>query len=200
MTTRSLLIDTSSKLGLCAIVEQNNVLFERYVEADSSHSEHLFLGIKTALLETGIEFKDLASVIYCAGPGSFTGLRIAYSAVKGFELATGLKSYGVSTLFALIHNLKNSDSDYKVASIAGSSNTVFALVQDKFGNTVLEEASYTQEYFNEFISGLKGTVSTTTALDKVTALGMLASLEHRAIDGINYLKASYAEERRSING
>ena len=66
------------------------------------------MGIQDALSSMNITFADLSSVIYCAGPGSFTGLRISYSAVQGFMLAQGIKSVGVSTLRAMIYNLKDS--------------------------------------------------------------------------------------------
>lgn len=224
MNERVLLIDTSSMLGLCAVAQKKSsggwgILFEQYINAESSHSEHLFMGIQNALSKTDLKFTDLKSVIYCAGPGSFTGLRISYSAVKGFTLAQDTKSVGVSTLRAMIYNLKDTPSKYRAALIKGSGTEVFAFVTTKDGNDLLEEGSYdiaqvlkvfgkvgsdkitcigsgARSYADELKAIKAVNIPTDTEMDKVTPLGMLSLLEDNAIDGINYLKASYAEKRR----
>ena len=217
MNERVLLIDTSSMLGLCAVAQKKSsgdwdILFEQYINAESSHSEHLFMGIQDALLGTGIKFTDLKSVVYCAGPGSFTGLRISYSAVKGFTLAQGIKGVGVSTLRAMIYNLNDDTSKYRAALIKGSGTEVFAFVVTKNGDTLLKEGSYDIDHVLEVFDKVGADKITCigsgarfyadklktadSELDKVTPLGMLSLLEDNAIDGINYLKASYAEKRR----
>jgi tRNA threonylcarbamoyladenosine biosynthesis protein TsaB len=223
MNERVLLIDTSSMLGLCAVAQKKSsggwdILFEQYINAESSHSEHLFMGIQDALSSVNIKFADLSSVIYCAGPGSFTGLRISYSAVKGFMLAQGIKSAGVSTLRAMIYNLKDSASKYRAALIKGSGTEVFAFAVAKNGEILLEEGSYdiahvlgtfksvddkitcigsgARYYTNDLETIGTVTIPANIEQDRVTPLGMLSLLEDSAIDGINYLKASYAEKRR----
>ncbi len=200
MSEKVLLIDTSSMLGLCAVAEKQGVsgwkiLFEQYMNAESSHSELLFMGIQAALSATGIKFNDLKKVVYCAGPGSFTGLRISYSAVKGFMLAQGVNSIGVSTLRALMYNLNDAKERYRAVTIKGSGTEVFAFIEDKDHKVILAEGSYNQEYVQEVINGL-GVDVVHSDKGNVTAMGMLSLLEDNAIDGINYLKASYAEKRR----
>lgn len=200
MSEKVLLIDTSSMLGLCAVAQKKSssgwdILFEQYVNAGSSHSEHLFMGIQNALSTTNIKFSDIDLVVYCAGPGSFTGLRISYSAVKGFMLAQGIKSVGVSTLRALMYNLKDAKQKYRVVTIKGSGADIFAFIEDKEHKVILAEGSYDRTRVQEVLSGLGKDVACSDD-GKVTAMGMLSLLEDNAIDGINYLKASYAEKRR----
>ncbi|MCX6112884.1 MAG: tRNA (adenosine(37)-N6)-threonylcarbamoyltransferase complex dimerization subunit type 1 TsaB, partial [Proteobacteria bacterium] len=133
-----LVIDTSSTLGLCSVADNFNVISEKYINAKSSHSEHLFINIQKVLSESKINFSEIDTVVYTAGPGSFTGLRIAYSAVKGFTVATGVKSHGVSTLKALMYNIREY-SGYRVVLIKGSANDVYALIEDDQGDIILNE-------------------------------------------------------------
>jgi len=150
MKKNFLVIDTSSTLGLCAVVENDaakaqqdsfSVISEKYINAESSHSEHLFINIQKALSDAKIAFSQIDTVVYTAGPGSFTGLRIGYSAVKGFTTATAVKSHGVSTLKALMYNVREY-AGYRVVLIKGSSNEVYALITDNHGNIVLNEGCY----------------------------------------------------------
>ena len=53
----------------------------------------------------GVELEEVDLFACTVGPGSFTGLRIGLSTVKGFALATGKPAAGVSTLEALAFNV-----------------------------------------------------------------------------------------------
>ena len=202
MSEYALVIDTSSMTGLCALAQRSsaaagwNVLTEQYVDAELSHSEILFMSIQEVLDKNKIKFSDLNMVVYCAGPGSFTGLRISYSAVKAFSLAKGIKAIGVSSLRALMYNLKDAKEKYRVVTIKGSGNDTFAFIEDAEHKVILAEGSYDKAHVQEVITGLGKEVACIER-GKVTALGMLSLLEDHAIDGINYLKASYAEKGRS---
>src|ERR671931_501040 len=61
------------------------------------HSE-LVLPMLQRLLK---DFKELDAVAFGAGPGSFTGLRIACGVAQGLALARGIPVLGVSTLEAI---------------------------------------------------------------------------------------------------
>jgi len=199
MSEYALVIDTSSMTGLCALAQKTangwDVLTEQYVDAESSHSEILFMSIQEVLNRNKIKFSGLSTVVYCAGPGSFTGLRISYSSVKAFVLAQGVKAVGVSTLRALMYNLKDAKEKYRAVTIKGSGADIFAFIEDKDHKVVLAEGSYDKTHVQEVISGLGNDVIHVEQ-GKVTAMGMLSLLEDHAIDGINYLKASYAEKGR----
>ena len=199
MSEYVLVIDTSSMTGLCALVQRAGsgwkVLTEQYVDAESSHSEILFMSIQEVLKNNKIKFSDLSTVVYCAGPGSFTGLRISYSAVKAFTLAKGIKAVGVSTLRALMYNLKDAKEKYRAVTIKGSGADIFAFIEDKDKKVILAEGSYDKDHVNKIISEL-GKDVLCNEQGRVTAMGMLSLLEdHAIIDGINYLKASYAENK-----
>ena len=63
---------------------------------------HLLFGEIEALLKrAGIEYRDIEAFASASGPGSFTGVRIGLTAVKGLAEATGRPAIAVSNLQAL---------------------------------------------------------------------------------------------------
>ena len=61
-------------------------------------SETLVPAIDYVLSKVGLETKDLDYSALTIGPGSFTGLRLAISALKAIELAFNVPVYGISSL------------------------------------------------------------------------------------------------------
>lgn len=61
-------------------------------------SETLVPAIEYVLEKTGLEKNKLDFLAITNGPGSFTGLRLAFAALKAIELAFNIPLYGISTL------------------------------------------------------------------------------------------------------
>lgn len=59
--------------------------------------------VDAVLGEAGMSLQQLGGVAFGAGPGSFTGLRIACGVAQGLALGAGLKVVPVGTLLALAH-------------------------------------------------------------------------------------------------
>jgi tRNA threonylcarbamoyladenosine biosynthesis protein TsaB len=83
-----LAIDTSSDLSYLAIAAGDKI-FSRSSASQGSHAEQLVDLFEKLLADAMLLPKDITQLIYGAGPGSFTGLRIGLSFIKG--LAAGLK-------------------------------------------------------------------------------------------------------------
>ncbi len=62
------------------------------------HSQRLFGMLRELLADGRLEAHGVEAIAYGSGPGSFTGLRIAASAVQGLAYASGLPAIPVSTL------------------------------------------------------------------------------------------------------
>ena len=65
---------------------------------DFGQAEVLIPQIKIMLEEQNLRFSDLGLIAVCDGPGSFTGLRIGISAIKGMAFGTNKRCVSVSTL------------------------------------------------------------------------------------------------------
>lgn len=74
-----------------------------------NHSDRIVPEIDEMLRASGVGYEDLAGLACATGPGSFTGLRVALSAMKGIALARNLPLAGVSTLEALAWNLPHAN-------------------------------------------------------------------------------------------
>ena len=97
-----LALDTSTNICSVAFRDEKGRVHEKRTEVRGSHSEQLFLFIDELKKEHGFEVADLESVIVSEGPGSYTGLRISASAVKGllFQQQTPLLAANTLASFA----------------------------------------------------------------------------------------------------
>jgi tRNA threonylcarbamoyladenosine biosynthesis protein TsaB len=98
-------IETSTKTGSVAVVSENGVIAQYSLNIEVTHSERLMSTVDRVLKDTGLAVSDLLGFAVAIGPGSFTGLRIGLSTVKGLALATGNPVAAVPTLQALAWNL-----------------------------------------------------------------------------------------------
>lgn len=100
-----LALETSTMFGGAAIMDEaEGLLAEVRLNVKSTHSEKLMTAIESALRQAGIGIDDIDVFCAATGPGSFTGLRIGLSTVKGFSFATGKPVVSVPTLEALAWN------------------------------------------------------------------------------------------------
>jgi len=98
---RILAVDTASKSCSAALVEQDRVLSESVLSTGETHSKTLMGLVGGVIQSANVLLSDIDAFAVTRGPGSFTGLRIGISVVKGFAAAGDKPVVGVSTLDAL---------------------------------------------------------------------------------------------------
>lgn len=97
-----LAIETSTMLGGVAVIDgATGLVAEVRLNVKSTHSERLMTEVDHILTQSAIRMADIDVFAISIGPGSFTGLRIGLSTVKGFSFATGKPIVAVPTLEAL---------------------------------------------------------------------------------------------------
>ena len=102
-------IDSSSVTASVAITENGKILSEKFINNGLTHSQTLMPMVEDAINESKISVKDVDLFAVTNGPGSFTGVRIGISCVKGMADALSKKCVVVSTLEAIAEPLKNQD-------------------------------------------------------------------------------------------
>lgn len=105
---RVLAIDTSTLAGGVALVDGERTIAEYILDIRLTHSERLMPAIDHLMADAGWAAGELTGLAVAIGPGSFTGLRIGVSAIKGLALALGLPIAAVPTLDALAAGLPGS--------------------------------------------------------------------------------------------
>lgn len=93
-----LLIDTSTEVCLVALSENNQVIASRIDTNGQNHSKLIGTFVQDILQEVGIAAQALDAVALSAGPGSYTGLRIGTSFVKGLCFGVNIPVITLPTL------------------------------------------------------------------------------------------------------
>ncbi len=94
-------IETATPVCSVALRLPDGQIFEKRAGGIGVHSELTFVFTEELLREHKLEVRDLGAMIISAGPGSYTGLRVASSAAKGLLFETGIPFFACHTLGAL---------------------------------------------------------------------------------------------------
>ncbi len=94
-------IDSAGRRAGVALMRDEELLYEASLNAGLTHSETLLELADAAFRATGLGPEQVELYGVCAGPGSFTGLRIGLALVKGLAFPHHTPCAGVSTLEAL---------------------------------------------------------------------------------------------------
>jgi tRNA threonylcarbamoyladenosine biosynthesis protein TsaB len=93
-------LDTSTEFCSVTLLAGEREIV-RECRAEQRHSSLVLPMVDEVLREAGLRVRDLHGIGFGAGPGSFTGLRIACGVVQGLAFAAGVPVHGVSCLLAL---------------------------------------------------------------------------------------------------
>lgn len=96
-----LAVECSAGPASVAIVENGRILANSFINVKLTHSQTLLPMIKSLLASAMISINDIEGIAVAAGPGSFTGIRIGISAVKGLAAPKNSPCVAVSTLRAM---------------------------------------------------------------------------------------------------
>ena len=99
-----LAVDSSAKSASAAVTQDEKLVAESFVNVGLTHSETLMPMIHSVLKNAGTDIKDIDAFCVTVGPGSFTGIRIGISAVKGLAQPRNKPCFGISTLDAMAYN------------------------------------------------------------------------------------------------
>lgn len=97
-------IDTSTKYSVVSVSDGNNLLYGTRCLFEKGRCDGLFELIKYSLKRAGLALKDIDCFGVGVGPGSFTGLRIGVSAIKGLSYALSKPVAVFSSLDAIAWN------------------------------------------------------------------------------------------------
>jgi tRNA threonylcarbamoyladenosine biosynthesis protein TsaB len=108
MPKRLLAVDTATEICGIALAVDGRIQAELMLNRGITHTQSVLSAIDAVLAITGLTTGDLDAYAVTRGPGSFTGLRIGISTVKGLAFATEKPMVGISALAVLAHQAPGS--------------------------------------------------------------------------------------------
>lgn len=104
-------LDTATPACSVAVGNETGILFEMLTTVAETHSRHLLGMVRQVCASAGVDWSEIDAYAVTGGPGSFTGLRIGISTVKGLCFALGKPLVAVSTLEVLAHQACGGDGE-----------------------------------------------------------------------------------------
>lgn len=96
-----LALDTTSERGSIALSESERVMEEIALHSTDGFAQVLFSEIENLLARNNLRIADIDGFASASGPGTFTGVRVGLTAVKGLAEAMSRKVVAVSNLKAM---------------------------------------------------------------------------------------------------
>lgn len=122
-----LAIELSSTVGSLAVVCEGNVLAYSKITGQFQYDEKFIPTLKALLKKADVKKEDITCVAVDAGPGSFTGIRLALAAAKGLVFKQDTPIYDFNTLDVLLFQAYRTLHDnYIVPVICIKKNAYFA--------------------------------------------------------------------------
>ena len=134
---RALAIETSSRVGSIAAVEDGRVLADEQFEHGLQHAAQIVPIIDRLTRARGWSPRELEELYVSAGPGSFTGLRIGITLAKTLALASGVKLVAVPTVRVLVENAP-SDARHVVIVLDAKRDQIFTARFERVGEAWVE--------------------------------------------------------------
>ncbi len=132
-------IESSSTVCSIAISKDTELVGLKELNNGYTHAENLHVFIEQLLKETSLTTKDLNAISISSGPGSYTGLRIGFSAAKGLAYVLNIPLITIDTLKALSNGvMQKVQTDVLFCPLMDARRMeVYCAVYDKNFNSIL---------------------------------------------------------------
>ncbi|MBN2097747.1 MAG: tRNA (adenosine(37)-N6)-threonylcarbamoyltransferase complex dimerization subunit type 1 TsaB [Candidatus Omnitrophica bacterium] len=183
-----LLLDTSSKYLSLAVAEDTKILSQMRRMLDRKHSLRLAVLIDKILKRAQVPLKKIDGFCIGRGPGSFTGLRIGITAVKGLAFVLRKPVVAIPSLDILAQAFRRikPTAQQLCVIIDAKQNKVYSCLYRIDNNRIKRSSRYLLLPLDELMRNLKG---------EVLFLGDAIKIYRERIAKSKNIKASFAEEK-----
>ena len=185
-----LAIDTTTKDMMVAVITENEIFDASALNLGTHHSEMLCGAVADVLKKANVTFADLDAYACAIGPGSFTGIRIGVSTVKGYATACPKRYIAVNCLQAIGESDKlgatgagfiDAGNGYYYADFANDVRPCLVSYEFADEHKNVPVAALASEYFDGFVNIVRKRFAKADFDEELTPL---------------YIRKSQAEERR----
>lgn len=177
-----LAIDTANELGSLALARGEELLECVELHAGQAHGAVVFEKIRALLQRHQVALKDIELYGAAAGPGSFTGVRVALAAAKAFAVAHGKPVVAVSNL-AAIAAFAPAEARHSVAVVDARRGEFYAGVFERDGDGWRAAAA-------EFVAPAASIQERLAAMDLPHALTVVCSPDVAKLDAVGFPKVA----------
>jgi tRNA threonylcarbamoyladenosine biosynthesis protein TsaB len=131
----TLAVDTTADFGSIALADEAEIREEVLLHAPQGFSQVLFGHIRALLDRQNVPLRTIELFAAASGPGSFTGVRVGLSAIKGLAEVLAKKVVAVSNLEALS---RLGGGDLRATIIDARRGEVYAALFDRLGQPVID--------------------------------------------------------------
>lgn len=139
---KSLILDSATKTLYISLVDDGNILYEKYIEGRNDHAKNIVFVVDEALKSNNLSCDDLNRVIVGYGPGSYTGVRMAVTVAKMLAVFKHIDLYTISTLKLMASSKLGIAASMIDARRGNAFGGVFDMDNDK---EILKEGMYSYE-------------------------------------------------------
>lgn len=144
--------DCSATSASCCVYDGDKIIASSFINVKLTHSQTLLPMIEDMLENSCLKLSEIDCFAISKGPGSFTGVRIGISAIKGLAAVKDKDCIGVSTLEAIAYNYP-CDSGIVCAVMDARCNQVYnALFRIGKGEIIRlcdDRALFCEDLYNE---------------------------------------------------
>ncbi len=177
----TLALDTSTPAGSLAILRNLRLAGVIMTDSHEAYSTRMFRHLELLMTELGLTVRDFELFSVVAGPGSFTGLRVGITAVKGWSEVFGTPVAGVSGLEALAAQ-SHSPAPLLAAYVDARRGGVYGAVYERSGDELSLVGKEVAMSPDAFLAYVEQTISDhEMTLSDPIRVGDVVSAQHVAL-------------------
>ena len=136
-----LALDFSSPLRSAAVLNGDSATPCEAIDSSLGRDMKPFALIESALRQAGLEREAIECIAIGIGPGSYAGIRVAISLAQGWQLATGVKLLGISSVECIAAQAAADGMSGKLNVVIDAQRNEFYLTSYEASNGVAKETS-----------------------------------------------------------
>ncbi len=172
---RVLGIETSTRRGSAALVEDGRLVAHRSHEQPNAHAERLLPLVSELLRESGWSPATLDRLAVGVGPGSFTGVRVGMALAQGIALGLAVPVVGVPSLAAMAMAVPQAIPGRRLACLDARRGAIFVAVYSPEARAASEPLVMPRERFAPLLADLLGEGPLVVLGEVVSELGIDAA-------------------------
>ena len=181
---KALAIDSAS--GCMTVSAKNDdITTSLSLDIGPKQSQELLPAIDFVLKKVDLKPEELDYMVLCKGPGTFTGLRLAFAALKSIELAFNKPVYGVSTLECYASPFENFEG-LVISTVDAKKDQFFAgiyenkkTILEPVWKSIMSNSEYSPEEKNVYL------LMTEKFLNRLTLMNWYIIVKFYKTDGFN---------------